>query len=130
MSGSITHRERGHGARAAGAKSAPVGATAAVVAGGALACGVCCVLPFALPAAALAMTGGVLAWFAQIQAEAAFAALAIVAGAWLWIGLRSLRTQRRPARSTLAAMTLATLMLAAALLWPRIEPAVFATLFG
>ena len=32
---------------------------------GAIACGVCCVLPFALPAVALAGTGGVIAWFGQ-----------------------------------------------------------------
>jgi hypothetical protein len=42
----------------------PAPAAIAVVA--ALACGVCCVLPLALPATALAVTGGVLGWVASL----------------------------------------------------------------
>jgi hypothetical protein len=41
-------------------------APAAIAAISALACGVCCVLPLALPATALAVTGGVLGWFASL----------------------------------------------------------------
>jgi hypothetical protein len=40
-------------------------AAAATVAVGAVACGVCCVLPFALPAVVVASSGGVLAAVAQ-----------------------------------------------------------------
>jgi hypothetical protein len=39
----------------------------AAAATGALACGVCCVLPFALPAAILALSGGFFAWFGSLK---------------------------------------------------------------
>ena len=45
-----------------------VGTSAALASAGALVCGVCCVLPFALPAAALAVGGGVVSWFAKAGA--------------------------------------------------------------
>jgi membrane protein DedA with SNARE-associated domain len=56
-------------------------ATAAVAATGALACGVCCVLPFAPPAAALAISGGILAWFGSLRPWTTVAAVVAVAGA-------------------------------------------------
>jgi hypothetical protein len=97
------------------------GATAAVVATGALACGVCCVLPFALPAAVLALSGGVLAWFSGLYHWMTLVAVAAVIGSWGWIGWQSLRTRKRPARSTLVTMILATSVLAVALAWPQLE---------
>jgi len=42
-----------------------LGPAVAIVSTTSLACGVCCVLPFALPAAVLTLGGGVLAWFAS-----------------------------------------------------------------
>jgi hypothetical protein len=101
-----------------------VGATAAIAATGALACGVCCVLPFALPAAMLAMSGGVLAWFAGIMPWAIGIALVAVAGGWTWVGAQTVRTRRRPALATLLTMAAATAMLAASLAWPHFEGAV------
>ena len=64
---------------------------------GALACGVCCVLPFALPATVLATTGALLAWFAKIQVWAKILAVLSVVGAWGWIAWQSRRTRRKPA---------------------------------
>ena len=91
-------------------------------AAGAVACGVCCVLPFAFPAVAAAGTGTVLAWFARVHSWATALAAVIVAGSWLAIGLQSRRAPRSPARATVYVMTLATAVLLLAVLWPRIEP--------
>jgi len=101
---------------------------AALAATGAVACGVCCVLPFALPAAMLAVTGGFLAWFAGLMPWiTGLAALAVV-GAWIWVGLQTMRTRRRPARSTLVIMAASSMLLATALAWPRLEGAIIAML--
>jgi hypothetical protein len=97
------------------------GAAAAVVAMGALACGACCVLPFALPAAVLALSGGALAWFSGLYPWMILLALAAVIGSWAWIGWRSWRTRKRPARSTIITMILATCGLAAAIAWPQLD---------
>lgn len=111
-------------------KTRVAGGAAALAAIGALACGVCCVLPFALPAAVLDASGGVLAWFAGLTP---------------WItragprrGHRrlslgrppTLRTRRRPATSTLITIAAASALLAVALAWPRIEPAIIGVLGG
>lgn len=111
-------------------KTRVAGGAAALAATGALACGVCCVLPFALPAAVLAMSGGVLAWFAGLTPWITGLALVAVTGAWLWVGLLTLRTRRRPATSTLITMAAASALLAAALTWPRIEPVIIGVLKG
>jgi hypothetical protein len=97
------------------------GGAAAIVATGALACGVCCVLPFALPAAALAMSGGMLAWFGRLYGWMTLAAVAAVVASWAWVGWQSLRSRKRPARSTTVTMLVATGILAAAVAWPHIE---------
>jgi hypothetical protein len=89
---------------------------------GAVACGVCCVLPFAFPAVAAAGTGGLLAWFAGVHSWATALAAVIVAGAWISIGFQSHRVRRCPSRATLSTMALATAVLLLAVLWPRIEP--------
>jgi cytochrome bd-type quinol oxidase subunit 2 len=97
--------------------------TAAVVsATGAVACGVCCVLPLALPAVALAGAGGILAWLAGAFVWMTAVAVVAVLGAWGWVWWESARSRARPAASTLYLMTFATTLLAVALLWPLIEP--------
>jgi hypothetical protein len=101
-----------------------VAATAAATATGASACGVCCVLPFALPAVAMAGAGGVIAWLVGAQGWMMDLALIAVAGGWIWVGWQSLRHKARPATSTLGAMAGATLLLALAAVWPMIEPIV------
>lgn len=97
-------------------------------AGTAAACAVCCVVPIAIPAVALAGFGGVIAWFSGAVSWLAPIALAGVALAWLWVGWDSWRLRRAPARGTWVLMALATALLALALGWPRIEPAVLALL--
>lgn len=103
-------------------------AAAATVAVGAVACGVCCVLPFALPAVVLASSGGVLAVFAQAFWGALYLATIMVGGAWLWVFADTRRTGKRPARSTLTMMAVATAALGAAAVWPTIEPHLIAVL--
>ena len=103
-------------------------AAAATVAVGAVACGVCCVLPFALPAVMLASSGGVLAVFAQAFWGALYLATILVGGAWLWVFADTRRTGKRPNRSTLIMMAVATAALGAAAVWPTIEPHLIAML--
>jgi hypothetical protein len=95
---------------------------ALTTAAGAVACGVCCVLPFAFPAVAAASTGSMLAWFAGAHTWATALAGVIVAGAWISIGLQSREARRSPSRATLYTMALATAVLVLAVIWPRIEP--------
>ncbi|MGE3344055.1 MAG: hypothetical protein AB7L71_11535 [Vicinamibacterales bacterium] len=95
---------------------------------GAIACGVCCVLPFALPAVALAGTGGVIAWLGRAFWPALYSAGALVTLAWAWVAVSSIRTGRRPAPATMRAMLIATTALALALLWPTLEPHILGVL--
>lgn len=98
-----------------------VGASAALAATGALACSICCVLPFALPAAVLAVGGGVLSWFANATPWAMRIALLAVLAGWTWVIVQSVRTQRHPALSTLLTLALATVVFAAAAVWWHFE---------
>lgn len=109
-------------------KGRGLGAMAAIAATGAVACSACCVLPFALPAAALAMTGGALAWFGGLHAWVTLVAGAAVVAGWLWVGAQMRTSGRRPAKSTLVVMATATALLAVAVAWPRIEPVFVALL--
>lgn len=102
-------------------KNRVAGATAVIAATGALACGVCCVLPFALPAAIVALTGGAMAWWGGMMPLIRVVAAVAVTAGWLWVAAQSLRTKRRPAVSTLVAMIVATLTLAGAFAWPHFE---------
>jgi len=111
-------------ARTSGNKAA--GAVAAAASTAALACGVCCVLPFALPAAVLGSVGGILAWFADSYRWLAPVALIAVAGGWTWVGYRSWRSHRSPARSTVGVMMFATITMAAAWAWPMFESTIIA----
>jgi hypothetical protein len=99
-----------------------IGVVVAAIATGALACGVACIVPPAVPALGLTAAGSVLAWFAGIHAWVTAAAVAAVAGGWAWLWRRTSRTRRAPARSTLAMMGIATTLLLLALAWPSIEP--------
>jgi hypothetical protein len=101
--------------------SAAAGLTAVTLATGAVACGACCVLPFALPAAALASTGAVLAWVADMHAWMTGLAILAVIAAWGWIAWQTRRTRLRPAASTLYVMVVATALATVAVLWPLIE---------
>jgi hypothetical protein len=104
--------------------------TAAVAAAGAVACGVCCVLPFALPAAILAFTGGFLAWFGSLMPWLRAAAVVAVAGGWFWVAFQTNRTGKRPARATWLMMSAATVLMLAALAWPLIEKPIIGLMRG
>jgi hypothetical protein len=97
------------------------GLTAITLATGAVACGACCVLPFALPAVAAAGTGSILAFVASAHAWVTSLAVLAVVGAWSWIVWQSMRARRLPAASTLYMMAVATVLLSVAVLWPLIE---------
>lgn len=101
---------------------------AITTAGFAVACGVCCLLPFALPAVALTTFGGVIATVARGYRWAVVVAVAAVVTGWAWVLWQSVRRQRAPARSTLRAMALATLLLLMALAWPPVERSIIAFL--
>jgi hypothetical protein len=109
-------------------RSRLVSATAGVAAASALACSACCVLPFALPATIVAMSGGTLAFFAGIHPLMTLIALMAVAASWAWVAAKTLQTRRRPARGTLIAMSVATVMLAVSMLWPMFEHILFSLL--
>ncbi|MFC3715557.1 hypothetical protein ACFONC_05260 [Luteimonas soli] len=96
----------------------------------ALACGVCCVLPIALPAIALTTAGSVLAWLGSAHAWATGLAVVLVLAGWLWTWRQSLKSKAWPASTTLWLMGTATLALGGALTWPRIEPLVIGALRG
>lgn len=91
--------------------------------GAVIGCAACCVAPLAFPVLALGASGAVLAWFAGAHMWITGLALLIVLAAWGWLGWRTLRRGHPLARSTVIMMSLSTLMLALALVWPRIEPA-------
>ncbi|KRR14935.1 hypothetical protein CQ12_32330 [Bradyrhizobium jicamae] len=109
-----------------GSKAASV--TAVTLSTGAVACGVCCVLPFALPATVLASTGTLLAWFVSMHLWVTVLAFLSVAGAWGWIAWQSRHTRRRPAASTLVMMAGSTVLLTVAVLWPLIEKSLISVL--
>ena len=105
-----------------------VGATAAAVATVALACGVCCVVPLAIPAIGLGGFGAALAWFGAAHAAITMVATALVLFGWVWVLRDATRRTVRPSASTLWLMGVATLALAAAIAWPWLEPAVASVL--
>ena len=118
--------EGADGGDAGGGRVASVAAGTGAVA--ALACGVCCVLPLALPAALLSTFGGVIALAAHAYWWALGAAAALVGAGWTWVGWRSARSRRRPSRSTMIAMGGATVLLGVAWSWSLAERYVAAAL--
>ena len=102
-----------------GSKAA--GVTAVTLSTGAVACGVCCVLPFALPATILASTGSLLALLVKMHVWVTILAILSVVGAWGWIAWQTRRTRRKPAISTLFTMGASTMLLTVAVLWPLLE---------
>lgn len=105
-------------------------AIAATAGTAALACGVCCVLPIAIPAIALTSAGSLLAWFGSVHAWMTWIATVAVAGGWLWVWRSAAKSKARTAPATLVWMGVATLALGAAFLWPYMEPAIVASLKG
>lgn len=108
-------------------KAVGVGSMVATT-GAVLGCAACCVVPLAFPVLALGASGAVLAWFAGAHMWITGVAFMIVLAAWGWLAWRTFRRGHPLARSTVIMMTVSTLMLALALIWPRIEPALMAML--
>ena len=105
-----------------GSKAA--GVTAVTLSTGAVACGVCCVLPFALPATIVASTGSLLALLVKMHMWVTILAILSVVGAWGWIAWQTRRARRKPALSTLFMMGAATMLLTVAVLWPLLEKSI------
>jgi len=98
------------------------GTAAAAMATVALACGVCCVVPIALPGLALGGLGAALAWFGNAHTwVAAIAAVFVVVG-WVLVYRDATRRKARPGAKGLWVMGIASLVLVAAIGWPRLEP--------
>jgi cytochrome bd-type quinol oxidase subunit 2 len=103
-------------------------ATASVTALAAVACTACCVLPFTLPAALLALAGGSIAVLDHAHVWVTRLAIAAVIAAWLWIVWQRRKRQQPIARAMMALMIAASLLTVVAASWPWIEPTVFKTL--
>lgn len=97
------------------------GVTAVTLATGAIACGACCVLPFALPATVLASTGSLLSSFVRMHWWITALSVLAVMGAWGWIAWQMRRTGRKPSFSTLVMMAASTVLMTVSVLWPLIE---------
>jgi FtsH-binding integral membrane protein len=91
----------------------------------AVACTACCVLPFTLSAVLLASWGGVIAVVDHAHGWVTLAAVLAVVGAWMWIIVQMRRTRRKPARSAMIMMALATALTLAAASWFVTAPAVY-----
>jgi hypothetical protein len=109
-------------------KGNKVAATASVTALAAVACTACCVLPFTLPAALLALAGGSIALLDHAHGWVTRLAIVAVIAAWVWIVWQRRKTGQPIARRTIALMIAASLLTAMAASWPLLEPAVFRTM--
>lgn len=98
------------------------GVTAVLATTGAVgACVLCCTLPVAFPAVALALLGGGVAFLGLAHMAMLVVGLVAVLAAWAWVWWQSRRTGRRPARVTIRLMIVATGLLGLAVIWPLIE---------
>jgi hypothetical protein len=107
------------------ARSSGAAKAAVIAAGTAAACTACCVSPFVLPAVIMANIGSMLVLLDRAHGWVIWLAVFAVAGAWLWIGYQARARRAGPARSTLAMMAVATLVLTVAASWPLIKPLAF-----
>ena len=106
-------------------RTGKIAGAATVTALAATACAACCILPFTLPAAVLAVAGGSIAMLGYAHVWLTRLAVATIVCAWAWIGWQRRRTGRAIARPALSLMVLATLLTSTAAAWPLIEPVAF-----
>ena len=90
----------------------------------ALACGVCCVVSITLPGVAVGGFGAALAWLGGAHAAVTAIAAVFVLGGWRLVLRDASRRKGRRAAATLWLMGIASLVLATAMAWPRLESAV------
>ncbi len=107
---------------ATGGKAASAAAMTALAAA---ACTACCLLPFTLPAVILAGAGGFIAMLDHAHGWVTRLAVLVVICAWLWIGWQVRKTRRRATHFSVVMMVLATMLTAAAVSWPVLEPIAF-----
>lgn len=107
-----------------GARAAKLAVKTSAIA--AIACGVCCVVPFVVPAIALTTTGAAITAAASTCWPAMRLAFVAVAAGWLWLLASSFRRGRRPGRATVVAMAIATACTIVAFGWSFMEPRVIA----
>jgi hypothetical protein len=101
---------------------------AATTSTAALACGVCCALPFAVPVALTGIFTSALALIERAYPWLTDVAVISVAAGWLSLLHRTRSTGRRPGGSTLALIALATAAMSFAVAWPSLERSVSAML--
>lgn len=87
----------------------------------AIACGVCCLLPFALPAVAATSAGAFIAAFGATYWWAVTIAVGLAVVGWGWIAWQSIQTGKRAHPNTVRAMLTATVVLGFALSWRYVE---------
>jgi hypothetical protein len=120
-----TDNSPGCGCAAKDKSSSKVAGAATVTALAAAACTACCILPFTLPAAVLAVAGGSIAVLIHAHGWLTWLAVATIACAWIWIAWQLRRNGRPIGRSTLALMLVATVLTATAAAQPWLEPLAF-----
>lgn len=91
----------------------------------AVACASCCILPFTLPAILLASFGGAISVLDHAHVWVIRAAIGAVACAWAWLLHQTVRTGKKPGRSTSITMAVATMLTLTAASWPIVEPLAF-----
>jgi hypothetical protein len=111
---------------ATGDRVARAAATTGTVA--ALACGVCCVLPFVFPAVVANGAGAAVAAFAGTYWWALALAGVLLVGGWGWLVWRKLQTGKAIGKGTVYAMLVATLIGLVAWGWSFVEPSIIALL--
>ena len=107
------------------ATSRKVAAATTITALAAATCTACCVLPFALPTAMLALAGGSIAILDHAHGWMSKLAIAVVICAWSWMAWQRWRGERGITRLALALMIVATGLTATAASWPLLEPLAF-----
>jgi hypothetical protein len=107
------------------APSSKVAGAAAMSGLAAVACASCCILPFTLPSVLLASFGGAISLLDHAHVWVTRVAIGAVACAWGWLFYQTVRTGKKPARSTKVTMAVATVLTLTAASWPLIEPLAF-----
>ena len=88
----------------------------------AIACGVCCLVPFIFPAFALTTAGAGVAAAAGTNWWAIRLSFFMITAGWVWLIVDAIRRGRRPGLSSVIAMTTATGFALLAYSWSFLEP--------
>ena len=108
--------------KAAPASGGPARLAVKTSAVAAVACGVCCLVPFIFPAFALTTAGAGVAAAAGTYWWAIRLSFLLITAGWVWLIVDAVRRGRRPGRSSVIAMTTATGFAVLAYSWSFLEP--------